>query len=516
MKRAILQGMDTKKILAAFVFIFALPLSVVAQTSTVQNSEPVVPSDELIAFVTSKFISTQQGYEIPVNKREAIVRSIAIGIATSGEAPEGFTGLLVSTTTSKRTSNISSSCFDYYHFQSVQVNVAAPRMATSAGNPVIFSGVLENQNPYPIVGGQIYVKIFKKNPNAAEVALNADDLIDQYVAQEGVTLGAGEKRAIEISWLPPVALSAGDYKAAFFFQTAKRFNLLGLSFLDDVVGNIADFSIENASASRNIAFDKSSVTMNGTIFNFARPILQFGATTSVAIKAKLVNPSKETVTVPITWTTYNWDALREENFVASTTEQITLKPLETRTVSYVEDKNKGSVSFVVAEVTYKGVKSILDTRFFRTGIPDTRINFPGIMAYPLSKGEEATLFSCFHSTGAVVPESEIILTLKDMKGKVIHTATYQGTIAGPMSVMKDMFTPVKSYTDFTLNAVLKMNGEVIDDITETYTCSDINPSLCKGLTIQIIGGIGLAILLIAGVGYIRMKRIQNRSLPLQP
>jgi hypothetical protein len=377
----------------------------------------------------------------------------------------------------------SEKCFDHYQPQSVQVNIGKTSSAPIvAGSPVTFRGILENKNTYPIVDGQIYVKVFKKHIQKDGETGSVDDVIDQFVVKEDISLDAKGKQIVQFSWPTPKNLASGAYKIGLFFEASKRFDLLGLSFHDVAIGNVEYFDVVNKVSKNsniaNVAFDKNSVTMNDQAFYFTGAPLYFTATTSVTISAKLVNPLNDEIVVPVTCTTYNFDALRKENIVEQKTQQVTLSPQEIKTISCVENKNKGSASYVVIESLYDGVKSILNTRFMRTGIEDARITFLGVTHYPLKNNEASELFSCFASVADDSKDDEVTLIVQDTQGKVIYQYEYRGAITQAITGSEEEFIPTKSYTDFTVTAVHTYKGKVVDEIQQIYSCNDINPKLC--------------------------------------
>src|SRR3989338_69173 len=128
-------------------------------------------------------------------------------------------------------------CFDYYTFGSVQVNVTANVTSAVSGIPVTFSGTISNNNPYPIVDGALFVKIFRFTDDASEQNVNGPDVVDQFFVREGIALPPHSEFPIAFSWDIPSYAMTGEYRLATFFPTAKNFNLLGLFFSDDVVGN---------------------------------------------------------------------------------------------------------------------------------------------------------------------------------------------------------------------------------------------------------------------------------------
>lgn len=371
-------------------------------------------------------------------------------------------------------------CFDYYTFGSVQVDVGPTVGATVPGVPLTFIGTIKNENPYPIVDGQVMVKIFKTDTTGDDslVHQNGYPVVDQFYVLDNISLPAHGEKPITFTWNVPAFAETGDYELATYFMTAKRFNLLGLPFTDDVTGSKATFSIASGESS-GVAFDKYSVTLNGTTHNFAEFPLRFTKDEPVTAKVKIKNTTNKTQTVPVIWTLSNWAGERVDNQLNQTAETVTLKPMETKILTYTATKADGAVSFLNVKAQYQDTSSILNIRFVRDGRGDIRLNFPSITAYPLTVGQENSVFSCLHSTNEPLVEGgELTLTLTDMKGNIIHSYTYQGGITGEMMGVKNTFIPAKTISDFTLTATLKRDGTLVEEFSAKYSCTDIDSASC--------------------------------------
>ena len=370
-------------------------------------------------------------------------------------------------------------CFDHYRFGSVQVDVSPTLGSTIPGTTLGFAGKLKNDNDYPIVAGQVYAKIFLKKAQSDDLThQNGYSLVDQFVVESDLSLPAKGEQDLSFTWAVPTAAEAGDYQIAFYFNSAERYNLLGLSFTDDVTGNTADFTVAG-STDTTVTFDKNAVMLNDKEHRFAAFPLHFTKDEPVKASVRLVNPKDEPVVAAVTWKLYAWDSLREETREDIYQEVIALKAKETKSLSYVAKPIDASVSYLVVEAKYQDTKSLLDIRFVRDGIDETRINFPSIETYPLKAGEEVKLFSCVHSTNQpVVKDNLLSLTLRDEEGTVIHTYQYQGDITGDMMGLMDTFTPEKTYANFTLTATLERGGKMIEEVVQKYDCRAIDASLC--------------------------------------
>ena len=92
--------------------------------------------------------------------------------------------------------------------------------------------------------------------------------MDQYYALYGISLPANGSMPVDFSWDIPSFAFQVRYKVATFFTVAHKFNLLGLPFTDDVVGNTAAFKVSGG-AEGTVGFKKDAVTVDGEQYHFA-------------------------------------------------------------------------------------------------------------------------------------------------------------------------------------------------------------------------------------------------------
>lgn len=371
-------------------------------------------------------------------------------------------------------------CFDYYSFGSVQVDVSPTIDQTVPGMPLTFVGKIRNNNPYPIVNGSVYVKIFKlEDIDGVDTHQNGYPLVAFFEAGEDIVIPANTEKDFTFDWQVPSFLQGGEYQANFFFVTDHRFNLLGLTFTDDVTGNKANFSVTNAT-NKQVVFDKNSVTLNDKPYLFATFPPHLDLDTPALLKAELVNPSDVEKVVTLSWRLYNWDGLRDDSQFDSKKETIVLKPYEKREVTYSTSKQIGSVSYIIATVQDGDAASIINPRFVRDGIEEVRLNFPSLYTYPLEIGKEATFFSCAHSTNLPLVEGNTLtLTLADADtNKTFHSYTYEGGITGSMMAVKDSFIPSHVPQRVVLTTTLTRNGEIVDTVSQIYDCANLSSGEC--------------------------------------
>ncbi len=370
-------------------------------------------------------------------------------------------------------------CFDYYRFGSVQVDAAPTLEQTIPGVPMTFVGSIKNENQYPIVDGTVYVKIFKAGEENFQ-RQNGYPLVAFLKAADNVQIPGNGEVPLTFDWLVPQSLSGGEYEAAFFFVTNDRFNLSGLTFTDDVVGNKVAFRV-TATNEDQVVFDKSSVLLNNTPYHFTAFPPRLTYNEPATFDVEISNPAAIEKTVILTWKLYNWDGIRTDNLLNTKAESVTIAAGENKRLTYDSGVNQiGAVTYVVATIQDGDATSIISPRYVRDNTEETRLNFPSLTNFPLTVGEENTLFSCVHSTNLpLVDDNKLTMTLTDTEtGATIHEYVYEGSVTGAMMGVADKFTPTKSYGKVTLTTTLERYGKVIDSVSQVYDCRTLAPETC--------------------------------------
>jgi hypothetical protein len=100
-------------------------------------------------------------------------------------------------------------CFDYYTFGSVDAPIHAKTTNPAAGTTAEFTVNLTNNNPYPVVDANVYIKLFRARP-AGEQSAQLAHLVDQFQAIEGVTIPANATRERTFTYDIPSSLPSGE------------------------------------------------------------------------------------------------------------------------------------------------------------------------------------------------------------------------------------------------------------------------------------------------------------------
>lgn len=368
-------------------------------------------------------------------------------------------------------------CFDYYHFGSVQTNLTAQNFSVKPGDEMTFKGPITNQNDYPIVDGMLYVKIFRTRSLTKEA--NGPDVVDQFVVADNITIPAKGKIPVSFSWKVPSSSISGEYKVASFFIVAKKFNLLGLSFTDDIVGNTFNFQVNGGMS--NVQFDKAGVTINDKSYFFAAYPPRVPSADPAVVLAKINNSTNTNETVDIVWKLYKWDSIDPINLVRTIPAKATIQAKSSAIAQITIPEAEASVYYLVGELTYKDSKSIVGIRFVRPEVDRTRLNFPSITSFPIKSGATSTMFSCLHNSGQSqsVPNGKLTLKLTDSNGKIVNEYTYNGAVTGEMMAVKKDFISKSNLDHFFLTAQLWQADKLVDQSTMEYDCNKIDSKLCN-------------------------------------
>ena len=370
-------------------------------------------------------------------------------------------------------------CFDYYTFGSVQVNVTPDVVGAVSGIPINFAGTISNDNPYPIVDGAIFIKIFRIAKDPSEQNVNGRDVVDQFFVREGIALPPHSSFPIAFTWDIPSYAMTGEYQLATFFTTSKKFNLLGLSFTDDIVGNTANFSVIGE-RDDGVWFDKNGTAVGGEQYHFAAFTPEVDATAAIPVIATIQNTTGREAQVPVSWKLYNWDAGRLENLISESQDTATVPAGGATAVTYTVRDTQYPVYFLVGTLQWGNTQSVINIRMARDGVERTRLNFPSLMTFPLQSGVANTLFSCLHNVGLnSVPNGRLELKLLDESGKTIHEYVYSGEVTSAMMGVADAFTPNRSYNIVNLDARLYQGDALVDEAYLTYDCNEIDPATCR-------------------------------------
>jgi hypothetical protein len=367
-------------------------------------------------------------------------------------------------------------CFDYYKFQSVNVSVAPTKNTYNSGDHISFVGTVKNNNSYPIFDGNIYVRIGKINPNYIS---EGNFAVDEFVAVKNIALDKDELKPINFTWTAPPEIVTGEYNVDFFFSVGKKFNLGGLPFTNEIISSKAQFSV-NSKSDKPVYLSRDNTKINGEKYNQigVTPRVEFGE--KMAISQPILNTSSAEKNIKIQYDLYWWDSLYEKDKISSSSEEVTLPAQSSKTLNYDIQKVEDSIYYLKITSDADGERSIVNIRM-SSEKAHPRMNFPAINKFPIRKGDQATLFSCFHNTSNQEMNGSVTLSAFDKSGTEIGKMEYNGIFNVYMAADKKEFIAGKNLDWIRLEAKLQdEQGKIIDSYSAVYDCRLLGEGKCLG------------------------------------
>lgn len=371
------------------------------------------------------------------------------------------------------------SCFDYYSFGSVDAKLFTQTNQIISGVPINFSTEITNNNPYPVVEGDLYIRVYRQQDDNVLSTVNGDNIVDQFKVLDNFSIDSGEQKEFTFSWDIPSNIKSGSYYIASYVVSSDRYNLLGLTFTDDIAGDKTFFDI--VGAEDGVYFDRNSVKINNQDHQFIAYTPVYENEKEIKIEADVTNETDEDREIEVEWRLSFWDSLLEENLIEDRSSKYIIPANDTKTVKYEINNNNKSVYLASARLVDNDTTSLLNIRFAREGVNIPRINYPAVYNYPIKKNQDNTFFVCLHNAGIdnYVDDVRLISTIEDFKGNTINEFEYEGKVTGSMMGFDSNFKYKEDVSNFIITNRLYKNDILIDKDTILYNCSDINNEYCN-------------------------------------
>ena len=407
----------------------------------------------------------------------------------------GFLPFLALAQSQTPDAKVGASCFDYYKFQSVEIDLHGEKQIYKAGEGAKFLGSITNKNSYPLVGGSLVLRISKLDPRSQL----GSDIIEEWTAKNSVNLMAGEKQLISIPYQLSSGLPTGTYTLTSYFLTQNKFNISGLSFTDDIYGGYTTFSVEGKSE-KAIKFDRAGVKIDGKnyrIFGFLPQI--FGADTkTLSVSVPLKNDNAKAVSADVTYSLYNWDGADKSNLVKTWSEKVDLPKQSSKTLAASLNLSDKPVYFVKITAKAGDQRSEIHIRLVKDGFRP-RLNFVGITQFPAGDKSNNTLFACYHNTTGEVGSGKLEVGLKTPNGRTVAETKYEGKISGSIEVLTKDISSLRGYDKLLLSAKLYDDkNNLVDESDISYDCSKFSGDLCLKRSFNVyFFGAGFILIIVA-------------------
>lgn len=378
-------------------------------------------------------------------------------------------------------------CFDVYKFQSIDISIGAGQKVYKPYDMVEIKGNIINKNQYPILDATLRAKILKNHPKPVEGRAKYIT-VDDIIIADNLTLKSNEKYEIKYNYFLPGNVPSGDYIIQYYVYNQDRFNLAGLSFTEDVIGNISGFKVEGKD--QHFYLDKTNIIIDGQKYNTRGFMTKHSGNKNIPIKIPLVNPENSNKEVEISYKVYKWDDLLSNNLIEEKTQQLTINAKSFVDIQYDLDAKDEPIYYIVIVAKNIGETESSTIKYktmahIRLNLEDKnspRINWVGLNKYPITQREDVQLMVCAHNTNYSTDKGpiKVLSTVKDSKGKTLSKISYSGEMVSAINGLANKFKLSKNSNSINIETSLyNSNNELVDNIKTTYSCKDINPDLCS-------------------------------------
>jgi hypothetical protein len=449
--------------------------------------------------------------------------SFSIHSLAAVQSPDGnIANLYSGSGTAPQGSEKLESCFDYYTFGSLPLQLTTDSLQLAQGGVLNIKGFIENKNSYPVDDVTVYAKVFYRKDLLKTPY--GPDVVDMFVISDKLTLKAGESLSLNSKWIVPSNAEPGSYQIAGYVTSHNRFNMSGLTFTNDIVGTLLDFSVVGLRNDGAVRFDVTHAAVAGhpTYGAAFPPTIPSSASSTYPATVGVQNTTSDNFSGKVNWSAYYWDADRGDQLISHSSSEVSLNAHASTTLSYTVTDSNHTVYYVVAELVSSrphDAKSYIGFRYsLAKPSPEPRLAYVGTTGYPGTSQGKA--FACFNSTSnSLAANTRVELSAHDLDilGLIpwfgnLGSKVYTGDIPGDVSAIS---LPLKhSSGDFSVTASLYQNGKVIDTVTSTYSCKVLGGNCIDWAPLIAIFVVLAVFILIVVLGIRYMNKRRSSNLPL--
>jgi hypothetical protein len=393
----------------------------------------------------------------------------------------------------------------------VDIDVTTEITELVAGTTLTLQGEISNKTNTFISNGTLFVKILKLNEDGSESMI-----VDRFVAQENISIPANTSFPVSFTWNVPAVAQSGGYKAATYLYVDNKTDVAGISQSNTAFGGVFDFSIIGEEGS--IYFDTASLTVNGQSHVSGSAPVVVPDSGEILILAPVSNTTTEDQNTKIQWKIYKWDAKNPQNLLKTIDSDATILANSSYVYQLQSFESEFPVYHIVGELYDRDGKSVIEIKYVREGSSAIQIFSSSVASYPLVKGEKNIVSACVYNLGTqqVVRDGKVLVEIKNTKGRVIESHTYEGVLTRDLISIKKDFTSTKNLNSFYVHTQVWSGGVMSDEFVKQYDCKIMDPENCQndfwsGI-LYTLGALVLIILLL--IAAIKIKVNKSIILPL--
>ncbi len=392
---------------------------------------------------------------------------------------------------------------------SVRVDLSAEISEVVAGTSIALNGEISNMTNLKISDATMYVKILRTGAEG-----DAIDIVDHFVVQENISISPKSSIPISFDWDAPSTVESGNYKVVSYVYINNKFDVGGISNTQALLAGSYDFSILGEEG--RVALDAASLSLNGENYAFNFAPIKVDESGDVLISILAYNTTLEDQNAQITWNVYKNDSKDSKNLIKTINSDATISTGSTYQFELNLNEKEFPVYHIVGELKNRDTKSIVEVRYSILGTGAVQILSSTINKYPLVKREPATVSLCLHNIdGApVVKDTSISIELKNSKGKVIETQTYNGPITSQSVSVTKTFSSFSNMNSFSIHTKVWNGGKLSDEYVDNYDCKILDPENCKQNFFNELWYVLIGVVLIVGLLILKNKIKTNKNIIL--
>ncbi len=363
------------------------------------------------------------------------------------------------------------SCFNYYNYGKVRVELSPDKSAYSSEGTIRLIGNIVNNNDVPLVDLVLYTQLRRINTTSYD--RQGHHLIDAFSLKEDLHLQANETKHISLEVPIKSAYPQGNYQLQHYVFSKYGFHYGGRPFLEEDFAGSSNLTLESGSIP-DVYFDIDAIRVKGTNRNI-RGITQEYADETIPFEIALNDVREQKSPIPVTVKFYQFEDVFASNLVQQY--KLTYDPQQPLQVSF-KPPTQGAYMMIAEADT--PVRTMLRYRFGATaaGLPELRMNDIGVSDFPAEKDGRAWV--CFHSPAAgFTPKTAVTLSLFDSNNALVETNNVSYALSPDVLAISVPLEKLGTPNNFSVKAQFENveNPEKKREVQLKYTCDRFTDSI---------------------------------------
>lgn len=406
-------------------------------------------------------------------------------------------------------------CSDYYNKIDFDINLDVDFVSYEAGDSVRIEGSVVNKSAQLVSGVDIKARLIKDIP-LSDVERSEYIILDEFDIAENIVLTESQKFVVSYSYLLPYNAPSGEYQILFYAVEQDRIVHSGTLFSNQFSPSKTSFTVKG-DIPDHIYLDQTQITVEGQEYNTqGTAIVSSSEDATSPITIPFYNSGDEEREMQITYDLYSNDVLADTHKVNTQIQEVTVPSKSEIELEYMLNIGSAPVYNLVVTSTpldQTQDESVLKEKtisHIRISVPENSnatLDFVGISSYPLKKGQNATLITCFNTLGDSGVEGRVETVLYDKNKKELSRIEYEGTIHPSRAGLINTFIPKRDISELTIvSKIFDTQGNQIDSFEKSYSCTNSNSNYCANDASDTAWGGALIFIVLLGLVVLIFKR----------